>query len=56
MLASDEDGDRGSAGHKLGCGIDGGSECCAESTQWELSLVWQGSLQKNCWGQDSGLS
>ena len=37
VLVSDEDGDGGSRGDKLGDGIDGGSECWAEPASMELS-------------------
>ena len=36
VLVSDEDRDGGSVGDKLGDGIDGGSECCTESTSKEF--------------------
>ena len=41
-------------GEKLGDGTDGSSECCAESTSLELSLMWWGSSQVKSLG--SGLS
>ena len=39
MLVSHEDGDGGSTGDKLGDEIDGGSECCTESTSGVVGIV-----------------
>ena len=52
VLVSNEDGDRGSARNEVGNGIDGRSECCTESTSWELSPVWLGLSRDKLWGQD----